>query len=99
MAGEPAILYRGKRYPIKVGEDILSQLLIAGADIQYLCMGGSCGTCRVSVISGSEHVDPIDPGERYHIADGGTDRLACQMICRGTGDVEITQPGRGAPIR
>jgi ferredoxin len=63
-------------------------------------MGGSCGTCRVTVVSGSEHVDPKDPGEHYHIPGGDeSQRLACQMICRGTGDVEITQPGRGAPIR
>ena len=98
MTGDPAILYRGKRYPVKVGEDVLSQLLLAGADIQYLCMGGSCGTCRVTVVRGGEHVDPMDPGERYHIKGDGPQRLACQMICRATGDVEITQRGRGEPL-
>jgi ferredoxin len=94
MSQPPAIVYRGKRYPVRAGEDILSQLLMAGADIQYLCMGGTCGTCRIQIKQGAEHIDPIAPGEKHFIHDNSPDRLACQAICRASGDVEIDQEVR-----
>lgn len=79
--------------PVKAGEDVLSQLLMAGAHIQYLCMGGTCGTCRVRVLHGQEHLEPVVPGERHWFPDTtGEIRLACQAVCKGTGDVVVDQP-------
>lgn len=81
--------------PQKAGEDVLSQLLLAGANIQYLCMGGTCGTCRVYVRQGQEHLSPVEPGERHMFPETtGEVRLACQATCKGTGDVVVDQPRR-----
>ncbi len=92
MPGEAIIVYNGERFPAKIGEDILGQLLIAQADIQYLCMGGSCGTCKVRMISGSEHLAPVAPGELHYLKNPGPERLACQAIIIGDGEIEIVQP-------
>jgi ferredoxin len=91
-AGEPAIVFRGKRYPALAGQDILGQLLEGGSDILYLCMGGSCGTCQVRVLSGAEHLEPANEAELAHFpGTAGEMRLACQAYCRGTGDVVVEQ--------
>jgi ferredoxin len=90
--GEPAIVFRGRRYPALAGQDILGQLLEGGSDILYLCMGGSCGTCEVRVLSGGEHLEPANEAELEHFAGAaGAKRLACQAYCRATGDVVIEQ--------
>lgn len=89
----PTLRFRDLCIPQKTGEDVLSQLLIAGADIQYLCMGGTCGTCRVRVLQGQEHLSPVEPGERHFFpTTTGEVRLACQAMCLGTGDVVVEQP-------
>ena len=91
-SGEPAIVFESKRYPALVGQDILGLLLERGADIMFLCMGGSCGTCKVQVVAGAEHLEPADDGELEHFSGNpGAARLACQAYCRGTGDVVIEQ--------
>ncbi len=95
---EPTLRFGKLCIPQKAGEDVLSQLLIAGANIQYLCMGGSCGTCRVRVLRGQEHLSTVAPGERHWFPDTTGDiRLACQAICKGTGDVVVDQPNRLGP--
>ena len=89
----PTLRFRDTCIPQKAGEDVLSQLLLAGSDIQYLCMGGTCGTCRVRVLQGQEHLAPVEPGERHFFPDTtGEVRLACQALCKGTGDVVVDQP-------
>jgi ferredoxin len=89
----PTLRFRDICIPQKAGEDVLSQLLIAGANIQYLCMGGSCGTCRIRVLSGQENLDPVAPGELHWFPETtGEIRLACQAMCKGTGDVVVDQP-------
>ncbi len=89
----PVLRFRNIEVPIKAGEDVLTQLLMARSDIQYLCMGGTCGTCRVRVLSGQEHLEPVVPGERHWFpTTTGEIRLSCQAICRGTGDVTVAQP-------
>lgn len=88
----PTLRFGDVCIPQKAHEDVLSQLLIAGANIQYLCMGGTCGTCRVRVLSGQEHLEPVVPGERHWFpTTTGEVRLACQAMCRGTGNVVVDQ--------
>jgi ferredoxin len=88
----PAIVFRGERFPARAGQDVLSLLLEGQADIMYLCMAGSCGTCRVRVLAGSEHLEPMDAAERTHFPTSqGEVRLACQARCRGGGDVVVEQ--------
>lgn len=94
----PTLRFGNLCIPQKADQDVLSQLLIAGADIQYLCMGGTCGTCRVRVLQGQEHLGPVEPGERQFFPDTtGELRLACQAMCKGTGDVVVDQPFSGTP--
>jgi ferredoxin len=89
----PTLRFGDLCIPQKAGEDVLSQLLLAGANIQYLCMGGTCGTCRIRVLQGQESLSPIEPGERHFFPDStGELRLACQATCMGTGDVVVDQP-------
>ncbi len=74
------------------GRDLLGQLLDAGAPIAYICMSGSCGTCAVKVLAGSEHLSPMTQAERLHLPKStGCDRLACQAESLGTGDVDVDQ--------
>lgn len=89
----PTLRFGDVCIPQKAGEDVLSQLLLAGADIQYLCMGGTCGTCRVRVLQGQEHLSPVERGERHFFPNTtGEMRLACQATCLGTGDIVVDQP-------
>ncbi len=91
-SGAAAIVYHEQRYPIEPGRDILGLLLDQGADIQYLCMAGSCGTCRVRVCAGGEHLEAMSDAELAMLRDSdGGDRLACQAIALGSGDVVIEQ--------
>jgi ferredoxin len=74
------------------GRDVLGLLLDAGAPLSYICMAGSCGTCRVRVLAGAAHLAPMTQSEQFHLAGGKIDeRLACQAECLGTGDVQVDQ--------
>jgi ferredoxin len=83
------IRYAGQAIPAEAGKDLLMTLLDAGADVQYLCMSGSCGTCRVRITAGGDQLEPLTRAETYHRCSG-RDRLACQAIQRG-GDVGVEQ--------
>lgn len=87
------LTYRKITCPIIPGRDILSQLLDAGAEISYICMAGSCGTCAVGVVAGGEHLEPMTQAERSRmLVRDGSRRLACQAVCLGSGDVIVRQP-------
>ncbi len=78
--------------PATPGHDLLALLLSAQADIQYLCMGGSCGTCRVRIRAGREHLAPMGEAELAMLPGGdGSERLACQALVIGDGDVVVAQ--------
>ena len=84
------IIYKDQPIEQQKGRDLLGQLLDAGTDVQYICMSGSCGTCKVAVVSGMEHLTAKAGMENMHGCREG-ERLACQAVCRGTGDIVITQ--------
>jgi len=74
------------------GQDLLGAILGAGGSMMYICMSGSCGTCKVRVISGGEHLEPPTSSERAHRCDlAKGERLACQAFCLGTGEVVVEQ--------
>ena len=62
--------------------------------ISTACAGkGTCGLCRVKVVSGEEHLGPVTPVEKRHL--GNTYfltklRLSCQLV--PTGDVAVELP-------
>jgi ferredoxin len=86
----PTLRFRDTAVEAEAGADVLSQLLKAGADMRFLCMGGSCGTCKVRIISGHEHLTPPAFGEQLRGCVGG-ERLSCQAMTIGTGDVVVDQ--------
>jgi ferredoxin len=61
-----------------------------GCGVPYKCASGNCGTDRVHVEAGAEHLSPIRPKERERLADAVDDgwRLACQTYA--CGDVALT---------
>jgi ferredoxin len=62
-----------------------------GAGIDTACVGkGTCGLCRVKIISGAEHLNPYTDEERKHLGNVyhlTKVRLSCR--CRPTGAVTI----------
>jgi ferredoxin len=86
------VVFGAVRAPAIAGRDVLSLLLDEGAGISYLCMAGSCGTCRVRVCAGAQHLAPMTAAERFMLKDAGSDqRLACQAAVTGGGDVVVDQ--------
>lgn len=83
------LTFNGTTIPQQKGADLLGQLLTVGADIQYICMSGSCGTCKVRVTAGNENLTAAGGMETMHCKPG--ERLACQAVCRDTGDIVIEQ--------
>ncbi len=63
----------------------------SGADLTFGCRTGSCGTCRVRILSGLEHCSAMGPEERDFLrgmdAPAGH-RLACQVSVAGDVVVE-----------
>jgi ferredoxin len=84
------LTFKDRSVPATKGHDVLGQLLTVGADVQYLCMSGSCGTCTVKIVSGAEHLAPPTEAETHCLKTPGT-RLACQACTTGTGDVTVDQ--------
>lgn len=84
------VRYNGVDYTIDRGQDLLGGLLEHHASIGYLCMSGSCGTCRIHVESGDNLLSPPANLERAHGCDGD-ERLACQAIIIADGTIILTQ--------
>jgi len=77
------------------GETIFSAARRADVPIPTACVGkATCGLCRVKILSGAEHLPPINRDEQKHL--GNTYfitklRLSCQCEVRG-GDVTVSIP-------
>jgi adenylate cyclase len=77
---------------------ILNNLLRAGVKISHLCGGRAiCGTCRIRILSGAEHLTPMGAAERRRLEADGTVaddiRLACQTYTRGEVVIRVLAPG------
>jgi ferredoxin len=62
--------------------------------VPFSCRSSSCGTCRIDVLEGHEHLDPPAAEEREVLALFGDDpsrrRLACQARLRaGPGRIRV----------
>lgn len=57
----------------------------------FSCRAATCGTCKVEVLSGDEHLEPPLEAERDHLGDSPRGhRLACQVRLRdGSGKVKL----------
>ena len=76
----PRVLFldEGKAAEVAAGRTLLSVALEIGIPISHVCGGdGACGTCRVEVIEGWQHLTPPTPDETYKELDEPY-RLSCQ---------------------
>ena len=68
-------------------ETILDAARRAGAPVGNSCGGvGTCGRCRVTIVSGGESLSPLTTMETRIAAEKEFDpdeRLACQAVVRG----------------
>lgn len=91
-----------KVFEVKEGGIIYDSLSDQGEDLPHGCLSGSCGACRVEILSGKENLQPAgviesntleslrDEFTKVHgkeFVEGKTIRLACRA--KVTGDVSI----------
>ncbi len=70
-------------YENSAGDTLLRAGLRAGIGLSYECNAGSCGTCKIDLVSGElDDLWPEAPGIRQRDRDRGR-RLACQSVPRG----------------
>ena len=79
------------RVEMRDGDTLFEAGAKIAAGIDTACVGkGTCGLCRVKVISGAEHLNPYTDEERKHLGNVyhlTKVRLSCR--CRVSGDVTI----------
>jgi 2Fe-2S ferredoxin len=77
------------------GETVFEAARRANVPIPTACVGkATCGLCRVKIVSGAEHLSPLNREEQKHL--GNTYfitklRLSCQCEVSG-GDVTVSIP-------
>ncbi|HVR64981.1 MAG TPA: 2Fe-2S iron-sulfur cluster-binding protein [Polyangia bacterium] len=85
----------GPRVACADGESIFDVGRRAGVRIPTSCVGkASCGLCRVKIVSGEQHLTPLNADERRHLGNVyfiTKVRLACQTRVSG-GDVAVEIP-------
>lgn len=77
---------RNRSYQVPAGKSFLEMCQENDAPHAFGCTVGSCGTCRLVIVSGAANVDPatddeIDTVEMCTAAEGA--RLGCQLVIRG----------------
>lgn len=84
--GQVHVSYLGRRpaqFSTETGLTLLEMARINDVPHANVCRGrGRCGTCRVRVLQGADHLPPPDAMERKvldHWNAGANERLACQL--------------------
>ncbi len=91
-----------KVFEVNEGEIIYDALYDRGEELPHGCLSGSCGACRIQVVSGSENLqeagviekNTIEAIEAEYIEKFGPEKIAgiqLRLSCRAKvkGDVEI----------
>src|ERR1043165_3100620 len=78
----------GQTITADVGSTLLDAALDNDIDLPHECGGNcSCTTCHVTILSGGNHLSPIEEPEAYRLqfAEDRTpeSRLACQALLQG----------------
>ena len=85
----------GLRVPCDEGDSIFDVGRRAGVRIPTSCVGkASCGLCRVKIVSGEDHLTPLNTNERRHLGNVyflTKIRLSCQARVE-QGDVSVEIP-------
>jgi len=77
----------GKSGEFPAGKTMLSIAGELGVRVSQVCGGdGACGTCRIEVVEGWDHLTPPTPDETYKELEEPY-RLSCQS--KLTGDVVV----------
>lgn len=69
---------------VKKGKSILDAALEQNLSLDYKCKKGTCGRCKVKLVSGDTHLQPannLEEKKLQHLIQSGF-RLACQAIVR-----------------
>lgn len=83
----------GETVDVKDGSTLLDYCQDRETPVDFACMSGSCGTCRIEVLEGIDSLSAKDEEEQdtlEHIGDGPNYRLGCQITING--DITILQP-------
>ena len=84
----PKITYTatGQSFEVPAGQSYLEFCQSHRVPQDFGCTVGSCGTCRVVLVHGTQNVDPITDEERETVemcTDQQGVRLGCQLVIRG----------------
>ncbi len=90
----PSVEFRGQEVvAVEPGTTMLAAAVAQDLDLDHFCGGNcSCGTCRVEITQGHEHLSKPRPDEEMVLgamALAAGDRLACQARLEGPVQVVI----------
>lgn len=92
------ILILPDNQPVEASQDmtVLEALVRENIDIDHSCGGmGSCGTCRIFIVSGESNLSDRSDIELEMAQDRGfavNERLSCQsIICRESGEIVLSK--------
>ena len=89
----PRVIFvdEGKGGEFPAGKTLLSTAIQMGISISHVCGGdGACGTCRIEVIDGWDHLTPPTPDETYKELEEPY-RLSCQAKLMGDVIVKVAK--------
>lgn len=87
----------GVTLSVRPGQTICEAAEEAGLPIQAECHAGICGSDPIRIVSGAEHLSPLEDGEAETLEDlcslaPGGHRLACMCRVSGPVEVELVEP-------
>lgn len=94
----PRVLLLPAQLPVEVdeGTSLFDAAKRVGIAVDTACGGnGTCGLCRVRIVSGFEALSPIGPVDRKLLGDVyavARERLACQAKVQGDCSVDVPAP-------
>lgn len=83
-------LVNGQSLEVPVGASFLEVCQSNGAQHDFGCTVGSCGTCRLEIVSGASNVEPPTEDELETVrmcSDVAGARLGCQL--KVLGDIQV----------
>jgi len=91
----------GKTVDAAVGDNLFDVAQRERVPISTACVGkGTCGLCRVKVLSGGERLGPVGALDKKHIGNVyfiTKVRLSCQAVVVTDGDIVVEVPDYPKP--
>lgn len=83
----------GTEVEIEPGASIFQAARSSGIMVDTACGGkGTCGLCRVRIVSGVEHLNPAEFAEKQFIGSMAGLRLSCRLHPAGDVVVDVPPP-------